>query len=90
MIVNVNPHDTGYDENLHVMKFSAVAREVATTAPTAIARAVANIPKAKPSLNSSRQSDVVPHRRKVTISSGGPGQPVSETHLEVLEGQCEF
>jgi len=32
MIVNVNPYDTGYDENLHVMRFSAVAREVQTTA----------------------------------------------------------
>lgn len=31
MIVNVNPYDTGYDENLHVMKFSAVAQEVTVT-----------------------------------------------------------
>ena len=31
MIVNVNPYDTGYDENAHVMRFSAVAREVQTT-----------------------------------------------------------
>lgn len=30
MIVNVNPYDTGFDENLHVMKFSSVARNVAT------------------------------------------------------------
>lgn len=28
MIVNVNPYDTGFDENSHVMKFSALAREV--------------------------------------------------------------
>ncbi|KAE8206807.1 hypothetical protein CF327_g7486, partial [Tilletia walkeri] len=28
MIVNANPFDTGYDENSHVMKFSAVARDV--------------------------------------------------------------
>lgn len=32
MIVNVNPYDTGYDENAHVMRFSAVAREIQTTA----------------------------------------------------------
>lgn len=32
MIVNVNPYDTGFDENSHVMRFSAVAREVQTTA----------------------------------------------------------
>lgn len=28
MIVNANPYDTGFDENSHVMKFSAVAKEV--------------------------------------------------------------
>lgn len=30
MIVNVNPYDTGFDENSQVMKFSAIAREVTT------------------------------------------------------------
>ncbi|KAG8967829.1 hypothetical protein FRC03_009231 [Tulasnella sp. 419] len=30
MIVNVNPYDTGFDENSHVMKFSALARDVTT------------------------------------------------------------
>ncbi|KAH8554967.1 kinesin motor domain-containing protein [Umbelopsis sp. PMI_123] len=30
MIVNVNPYDTGFDENSHVMKFAAVAKDVAT------------------------------------------------------------
>jgi len=30
MIVNVNPFDTGFDENSQVMKFSAIAREVST------------------------------------------------------------
>ncbi|CAO1636400.1 unnamed protein product [Parajaminaea phylloscopi] len=28
MIVNANPYDTGFDENSHVMKFSAIAKEV--------------------------------------------------------------
>jgi kinesin family protein 20 len=32
MIVNANPYDTGFDENSHVMRFSAIAREVQTTA----------------------------------------------------------
>lgn len=32
MVVNVNPYDTGFDENSHVMRFSAIAREVQTTA----------------------------------------------------------
>ncbi|ORX52039.1 kinesin-domain-containing protein [Hesseltinella vesiculosa] len=30
MIVNVNSFDTGFDENSHVMKFAAVAKDVAT------------------------------------------------------------
>ncbi|KAI5478637.1 kinesin family member 20/23 [Pseudohyphozyma bogoriensis] len=30
MIVNVNPYETGFDENSHVMKFSAVAKGVKT------------------------------------------------------------
>ncbi|PWN37267.1 kinesin-domain-containing protein [Meira miltonrushii] len=30
MIVNVNPFDTGFDENSHVMRFSAAAKEVHT------------------------------------------------------------
>ncbi|WVR07361.1 hypothetical protein IAU60_004402 [Kwoniella sp. DSM 27419] len=32
IIVNVNPYDTGFDENSHVMRFSATAREIQTTA----------------------------------------------------------
>ncbi|KAG9102179.1 hypothetical protein FS749_013382 [Ceratobasidium sp. UAMH 11750] len=38
MIVNVNPYDTGFDENSHVMKFSALARDVATTTTRAVTR----------------------------------------------------
>lgn len=30
MIVNINPYETGFDENSHVMKFSAVAKSVMT------------------------------------------------------------
>ncbi|PWY97103.1 kinesin-domain-containing protein [Testicularia cyperi] len=36
MIVNANPYDTGFDENSHVMKFSAIAKEVATARPQAV------------------------------------------------------
>lgn len=32
MIVNINPYDTGFEENSHIMRFSAVARAVQTTA----------------------------------------------------------
>lgn len=30
MIVNVNPFDTGFEENNHVMRFSAVAKDITT------------------------------------------------------------
>lgn len=30
MIVNINPYETGFDENSHVMKFAAVASSVTT------------------------------------------------------------
>ncbi|CAL1696259.1 unnamed protein product [Somion occarium] len=78
MIVNVNPYDTGYDENSHVMKFAALAREVCTTAPTAVPRA---LPKAKPG---QKKSIVEPQRRTVSISLKN-GKKTKETLLEVLE-----
>ncbi|RCH88446.1 hypothetical protein CU098_007075 [Rhizopus stolonifer] len=31
IVVNVNPFDTGYDENIHVMRFAAVAKDVMTS-----------------------------------------------------------
>ncbi|KDR84859.1 hypothetical protein GALMADRAFT_52618, partial [Galerina marginata CBS 339.88] len=81
MIVNVNPYDTGYDENSHVMKFAALAREVyVTPAPAPVQR----IPVVGPgNLQgkkikqlgplSLKDPEIVPHpyTRKVTISMGG-------------------
>ncbi|KAI0757337.1 P-loop containing nucleoside triphosphate hydrolase protein [Daedaleopsis nitida] len=86
MIVNVNPYDTGFDENVHVMKFAALAREVCTTPATTIPR----IPPSptKPKTNGVRTN--APYRRKVTISLGGPGKKASEAHLEVLEEDEEL
>lgn len=34
LIVNINPFDTGFDENSHVMKFAAVAKDVTTWSQT--------------------------------------------------------
>ncbi|KAJ6626900.1 P-loop containing nucleoside triphosphate hydrolase protein [Mycena sp. CBHHK59/15] len=88
MIVNVNPYDTGYDENSHVMKFAALAREIyITPAPAPVQRVPAGkVPKAsnKPSTPDAAPK---PYRRKVTISTGGPGsgRKASEAVLEVLE-----
>ena len=98
MIVNVNPYDTGYDENSHVMKFAALAREVYTTPATA---PIQRLPTpASPSKQTSksqswktreplRDPDVVPfgYKRKVMIETGGgKGKKVSQAHVEVIEG----
>lgn len=83
MIVNVNPYDTGFDENSHVMKFAALAREVKTT--------TTSIPIAKKAItpgvwNGGRESAAVePYRRKVTIEP--KDKKHSEMHLEILEGE---
>lgn len=81
MIVNVNPYDTGYDENSHVMKFAALATQVVTTAPTANSRA---LPQPKPG-QKIRASIPVQQKRVVSISSG-KGKKAKETLLEVVEG----
>lgn len=85
MIVNVNPYDTGFDENAHVMRFASLAREV-TTAPAATpVRAV--IKNAPPPPPAPRESEIVPQRRKVILSTGGKGgKKPSEAHLEIVEG----
>lgn len=78
MIVNVNPYDTGFDENSHVMKFAALAREVTTTRKF--------VPPTKKGASTTPSRPSEQHRRKVTISMGKPGRK-SETLLEVLEGE---
>lgn len=100
MIVNVNPYDTGYDENSHVMKFAALAREVyITPAPAPVHRVVNTITGPGKTHGSKgkelgpltlKDPDIapMPYRRKVTISMGGPGsgKKPAEATLEVLEG----
>ncbi|KIJ21477.1 hypothetical protein PAXINDRAFT_123270 [Paxillus involutus ATCC 200175] len=86
MIVNVNPYDTGFDENSHVMKFSALAREVSTAVNNAPLPRVQASPTKRSALT--KPAPAGPPRgvtRKVTISSFGPGKKLSEAHLEVLE-----
>ncbi|KAG6868545.1 hypothetical protein C0993_001241 [Termitomyces sp. T159_Od127] len=95
MIVNVNPYDTGYDENSHVMRFSALAREVyVTPAPAPVHRMKGpgkvngtTIKELGPmTLKDPEIVPLPPFRRKVTISMGGrDGRKPSETIVEVLE-----
>lgn len=94
MIVNVNPYDTGFDENLHVMKFAALAREVYTTPTHAPIQRVPPSPTKAGTTYGSRlgnpatgkHTEFAPARRQVTISTGGLGRKFSQAHLEVLEG----
>ncbi|VDB93501.1 unnamed protein product [Peniophora sp. CBMAI 1063] len=73
MIVNVNPYDTGYDENAHVMRFSALAREVATPgvaqlpfprlgreSPTKQSLGISGIPRPQTAVQQTRRSVVLP------------------------------
>ncbi|PPQ62776.1 hypothetical protein CVT24_000470 [Panaeolus cyanescens] len=97
MIVNVNPYDTGYDENSHVMKFAALAREVYITPAPAQVQKVPVVGPGKLQGNkikqlgplSLRDPEIVPHpySRKVTLSMGGAktGKKAIETVLEVRE-----
>lgn len=90
MIVNVNPYDTGFDENSHVMKFSALAREISTVVNNAPVPRVHSSPT-KPSATTKPGPSGLPRAitRKVTISSFGPGKKLSEAHKEVLEGKYD-
>jgi len=86
MIVNVNPYDTGYDENSNVMKFAALAREVyISTAPAPTHRFPSRQIPDKATKGVAFKNNPAPYRRKVTISMGG-GRKISEAIVEVLEG----
>lgn len=91
MIVNVNPYDTGYDENSHVMKFAALAKEVYTAAP---AQRVPPTPSKTliPQRAAAKTREAVPQRRTVTLSTEGHGgRKPSKAEVEIVEGmRCNF
>ena len=81
MIININPYDTGFDENSNVMKFAALAREVSIAAPTQRVPPTGRA-KAQGNLQSTGS-----HHRKVLLSTYGRGdRQSSETQLDVVEG----
>lgn len=105
MIVNVNPYDTGYDENSHVMKFASLAREVYVKPAPAPIQRVPSIPGKTQGQKikqlgpmTLRDPEIKPYpysRRKVTISMSGRerGKKPLEATLEVQEGlffTCNF
>ena len=82
MIININPYDTGFDENSSVMKFAALAREVSIVAPARHAPLTGRANALTGDLQSAR-----PHHRKVVLSTSLRGQrKMSETQLDVVEG----
>jgi len=85
VIININPYDTGFDENSNVMKFAALAREVSIAAPT---QRVPPTGRAKAPGNMRNLQSTGPHHRKVLLSAYGRGdRQSSETQLDVVEGQ---
>jgi kinesin family protein 20 len=96
MIVNVNPFDTGYDENSNVMKFAALAREVYVTPAPAPARRIPATGPPSPTKAKSRpmiqvtETKMAPQRRKVMISVDGKEREMSEAVVEILEGESRF
>lgn len=95
--MNINPYDTGYDENSHVMKFAALAKEVHITPIPAPVQRVPVVGPGKTQGSKIRNlgpltlkdPDVIPHpySRKVHISIGdAKGKNTTEAILEVVEG----
>lgn len=81
MIVHVNPYDTGFDENSHVMRFSAIAREIQTTASNKV-----GFPLLKRQISTQfsalRQAVSGPMKVKVMVpvlSKQGQGMAVTDT-----------
>lgn len=85
MIVNVNPFDTDYNENAHVMKFAALAREV-HTASTANPSMRTLAKTATSNFHKPTKGSTL---RQVTITAGGhgTGRRKSEARLQILEGR---
>ena len=97
MIVHVNPYDTGFDENSHVMRFSAIAREIQTTAANKV-----GFPLLKRQISTQfsalRQAvsggpmkvkvvvPVLPHKPAIT-SSCAPGQSTGRPGAKLAMGR---
>ena len=100
--MNVNPYDTGFDENSHVMRFSALARDVATTT-TRVAPRVPPAAKSSGMGMSGRAASLAPTKPDRTSAGRSDSRPSlgpvrtarkvrlsegtpAETVLEVVEG----
>jgi len=100
MIININPYDTGFDENAHVMRFAALAREVTTNQPTGLpafgtSRGPSFLPpsnaasRAPSRLAGARTLQTSTNTRRVMLSLGGNGRGGRgsvNTVVNVIEG----
>lgn len=79
MMIHVNPFDTGFDENAHVMQFSALTREVITVSHAPAAPPPSTRFFKKPELFSNSSSDSV-HKVPSSFSttSSVPAPPASK------------
>ncbi|GEM08643.1 kinesin family member 20/23 [Rhodotorula toruloides] len=91
MIVNVNPYETGFDENSHVMKFSAVAKGVMTVKRglDAVVAAV-SVPapselKALPEVKKNAEPRVV----RLSLIEGGEEEEIVYEEEDMSDGEEE-
>lgn len=84
MVVHVNPYDTGFDENSHVMRFSAIARDIQTTARNPISRPFDAI---KAAVQSRKIKMQVPVLNPDTTSGVHEDISMIEEEFEIVEGE---
>jgi len=80
MIVNVNPYDTGFEENSNVMKFAAIAREITTNVVAPRAKSILPL-----NVYSPRATPIKPPPRRVMVSLGDKQRQYGTTVVEVME-----
>ncbi|KPV74208.1 uncharacterized protein RHOBADRAFT_54059 [Rhodotorula graminis WP1] len=99
MIVNINPYETGYDENSHVMKFSAIAKSVVTTLRRGpdnhvlLAPTPAPAPLPVPAIEKKQVKKKEPRVVRVSLVDGGEEEEVlyeEETDLDDDTDEDEF
>lgn len=93
MVVNVNPYETGYDENVHAMKFASLTREIlvnpAPAATHTIGKTVGkSIKKLGPMTLSHPDLVPVQHTRKVTLpmSAQAGSKRAADRVVSIVEG----
>lgn len=83
MIVNANPYDTGFDENSHVMKFSAIAKEVAVPRHLGpVTKTLPPLPAHKEESGSSSRSLLPKSQSSVEMSVSGSEVSADVTIIE--------